>query len=360
MDNFIRMRNSERIATALTGITRVLSFSPRRGLLYVADENGLRVAILAKRSSLLVPPQYARRRFTAIAVHPQFLAGIDDAGAALEVVDRPLPVSVTLDPEDGDPNTAMLALLDYLSTQRILAVRAVAPDPPNEPYEKVLVRYNVLVPGWADGKPPDLSRVKSVYCSLNPRRCGAGGGAEGDEIAIPQVTLESFLAVSKKPLEGRSIESHIDERVDPSQRESVKTDYLSKLNPSTDGTLESVLLRRKHVMAVPMSDVLLPGTIIRVSAGLTDTPSGDLAAAAASVSTTRPRRRSFLRRSRRACWPRCRTRSAQKRQPLARPKSSSGSIVCSVRRSFPRHASVAPRIPASPSTSSPSRSEWTA
>jgi Subtilase family len=282
VENFVRMRNAERIVTTpLTGAARVFSFAPRRGLLYLADESGLRVAIPAKRSTLTVPPQYYRRRFTSIALNPQFLAGIDDAGTSIEVMDRPLPVSVNLDPENGDPNTAMLALLDYLAARRLLAGRGVDLREPGEPYERVLGRYNVLVPtsASAGARPLDQARLRSLFCALNPRQCGGAAAPEGQsEVAIPQVTVEPYLAVSKRALEGKSVENHIQEKVvDPAQRADVTAEYIAALNPNTDGTLESEWQRRRLVMAVPMSGALSPGTVIRV-AGNNETPAGDLAA----------------------------------------------------------------------------------
>jgi subtilisin family serine protease len=262
--------------TPLTGISRVLSFAPRRGLLYVAEESGMRVAVPAKRASLPVPQQFYRRRFTAIAAHTQFIAGIDDAGIAVEVVDRPLPVSVSLDPDQGNPNAAMLAFLDYLATRRLLTARGVETERANEPYEQVLMRYKVLVPTSLKESVPqvDQARVRSLFCALNPRRCGASAGPEGndDEVAIPQLQVESFLAVSKKALAGKSVQQHIDERVlDPEQRAGVTADYLTRLNPESDQTLESLLRRRNLIMAVVPETVAGPsftGKVIRLENGL--------------------------------------------------------------------------------------------
>lgn len=279
IDNFVRMRNAERIATTpLTGIARVFSFAPRRGLVYVADENGLRVAIPAKRSTLTVPQQYYRRRFTSIALHTKYLAGIDDAGTSIEIIDRPLPVSVNLDPDNGDPNAGMLALLEYLGVRHLLPGRGVQLDGSAEPYDRVLARYKVLVPASRDGAAGvlDQKRLRSLFCSLNPRRCEGPGGEAADEVTIPQLTIDSYLAVSNRSLGGKSVEQHIEDKVvDPTQRAAVTADYIAKLNPTTDGTLEAELQRRKLVMAMPMSGALSPGTVIRVE-GLNETATGDL------------------------------------------------------------------------------------
>ena len=272
VEAFGRKRPEAAAITPLTGISRVLSFAPRRGLLYVAEESGLRVGVPAKRASLPVPQQFYRRRFTAIAAHSQFIAGIDDAGGAVDVVERPVPVSVSVDPENGDPNAAMLAFLEYLAGRRLLPARGVALEQANEPYERVLTRYKVLVPtSSAAGSIPPASQaqVKSLFCALNPRRCGgnAGPDAEEGEVVIPQLRLESYLAVSKQPLQGKTAEKHIEEKVvDPEQRATVTADYIARLNPGTDEYLESELRRRNLTMA-PMTATLVTGTVIRSEGG---------------------------------------------------------------------------------------------
>ena len=279
VENFEKMRNAERITTTpLTGSARLFSFAPRRGLLYLAEENGLRVAIPAKRSTLTVPQQYYRRRFTSIAIDAQHLAGLDDAGTSIEIIDRPLPVSVNLDPDEEDPNQGMLALLNYLATRRLLAGRGVELESAAEPYERVLARYQILLPVAPDGsgRPLDPQQVRSVFCALNPRRCGESPAAAGDETIIPQLTIDSYLAVSAKSLGGKTIAQHVDEKVlDPSQRANVTAGYIAKLNPNADGSLESELQRRKLVLAVPMSAGPAPGAVIRID-GITDRPAGTL------------------------------------------------------------------------------------
>lgn len=245
------------------------SFAVFRDVFYVAETTGaLRAQLTGGRLSIEVPD--VRPRPAAVAVSRDHLATIDREASLVEIIDRPLPAGLLLDPARGNPNEAWLQLLEYMAESRLLPRDRVTVTPDDTTYEALLTRTGVLLK--SDVNPQKVAiapgSAKGLFCILNRTVCSAGYSTALPFVVIPQASPQSVLQTETTVLDGRDVRSWVAERVLLGSHQREVTDaYLTTRNPSVAATLENELLRRKMVMATPMDKGLGAGTVIRIDKG---------------------------------------------------------------------------------------------
>jgi hypothetical protein len=243
------------------------AFAVFRDVFYVAETTGpLRVQLAGGRVSIEVPD--ARPRQAAVAVSRDHLATIDREAASVDVIERPLPAGLVIDPTRGNPNEAWTQLLEYIAERRLLPRDRVRVLPEDATYEALLSRTGVLLKSDVNPKSVALEpgRAKRLFCQLNPTVCDTGYNLQLPGAVIPQASPQPVLQTTTTVLNGKDVRNWVDEYVLlASHKKEVTDGYLTTRNPSAAGaTLENELLRRKMVMATPMHEGLVAGSLIRI------------------------------------------------------------------------------------------------